>query len=56
MLGYSKSFPSQLVGFWSSGTGFAGPFASGYYLGLTALKIPEIYVKLKNLMKFHNIP
>jgi hypothetical protein len=44
MLGYSKNFPSQMVGFWSSGTGLAGPFGAGVYIGLVALKVPKIYV------------
>lgn len=39
MLGYNKAFPSQLIGFWGSGTGFAGPFASGLFILLTAAKI-----------------
>lgn len=44
MLGYNKAFPSEIVGFWGSGTGFAGPFASFLFLGLTALKLDLIYV------------
>lgn len=47
MLGYSKSFPPQLIGFWSSGTGCAGPFGAGYYLALKAMKLPELYVRFK---------
>jgi hypothetical protein len=48
MLGYNKSFPSQLIGFWGSGTGCAGPFASGLFILLTAAKIPDLYVCDKN--------
>lgn len=46
MLGYCKNFNSKLIGFWSSGTGFAGIFGSGYYLILKALELEEIYVFL----------
>jgi hypothetical protein len=44
MLGYNKAFPSTLVGFWGSGTGAAGPFASGLYILLTAAEISDLYV------------
>ncbi len=44
MLGYNKAFPPSLVGFWGSGTGFAGPFASGLYILLTAVEISDLYV------------
>lgn len=44
MLGYSKSFSSSLIGFWSSGTGFAGIFGSGFFLVLRALKFTDFWV------------
>eukprot|EP00352_Strombidinopsis_acuminata_P006054 CAMPEP_0176358968 /NCGR_PEP_ID=MMETSP0126-20121128/15963_1 /TAXON_ID=141414 ORGANISM="Strombidinopsis acuminatum, Strain SPMC142" /NCGR_SAMPLE_ID=MMETSP0126 /ASSEMBLY_ACC=CAM_ASM_000229 /LENGTH=111 /DNA_ID=CAMNT_0017713425 /DNA_START=244 /DNA_END=579 /DNA_ORIENTATION=- len=36
MLGYLKGFPGYSVGYWSSGTGFAGLSASGSLLLLKA--------------------
>jgi hypothetical protein len=45
MLGYCKCFNSNLIGFWSSGTGMAGMFGSALYLGLVALEVPKIYVR-----------
>lgn len=44
MLGYCKSFSSSLIGFWSSGTGFAGIFGSGFFLVLRALKFTDFWV------------
>lgn len=44
MLGYSKSFSSTLIGMWSSGTGLAGIFGSGFFLALSALKLSEFWV------------
>lgn len=44
MLGYSKSFSSSLIGFWSSGTGFAGIFGSGFFLVLRALHFTDFWV------------
>ncbi|CAK83473.1 unnamed protein product (macronuclear) [Paramecium tetraurelia] len=44
MLGYSKSFSSSLIGFWSSGTGFAGIFGSGFFLVLRALKFTDFWI------------
>lgn len=32
VLGYLKEFPSEMVGFFSSGTGFAGIFGAGYII------------------------
>ena len=45
MLGFSKNFSSNMVGYWSSGTGMAGLFGSGVYISLTALSVPKFYVK-----------
>jgi len=45
MLGYCKCFSSQLIGLWSSGTGFAGIFGSGFYITLKALKFTDFYVE-----------
>ena len=33
-LGFCKGFPSTVVGYFGSGTGFAGVFGAGVFLGL----------------------
>lgn len=39
ILGYLKSFPSNLVGGWSSGTGLAGIAGSLIFIALNSLKV-----------------
>ena len=41
VLGFLKSFPSHLVVGWSSGTGLAGVYGSGFYLLMQYLKVPD---------------
>jgi len=46
VLGFLKGFPGITVGFFSSGTGFAGIWGSGLLILLTALKLElwQIYL------------
>lgn len=44
MLGYIKNFSPDLIGFWGSGTGSAGLFGSGMYIGLLAINVPKLFV------------
>lgn len=46
LLGYAKAFPSTLIGAFSSGTGTAGPFASGLYLLLLYAGFENLYVNM----------
>jgi MFS family permease len=39
-LGFCKGFPSTVVGYFGSGTGFAGVFGAGSLLILSSLKVP----------------
>ncbi len=39
VLGFCKGFPSTVVGYFGSGTGFAGVFGSGFILILQSLKL-----------------
>lgn len=32
IVGFLKGFPSHLIAGWSSGTGFAGVYGSGFYI------------------------
>lgn len=45
-LGYCKGFPSNVVGFFSSGTGFAGIFGSGIILLLKGAGLDDAYIFL----------
>ena len=44
MLGYMKSFPSKILGAWSSGTGMAGFLGAGLYLLLAAVELDLLTV------------
>ncbi len=39
VLGFCKGFPSTVVGYFGSGTGFAGVFGSGFILILQSLNL-----------------
>ena len=40
-LGFLKGFPGETIGFYGSGTGFAGIFGSGTLIVLKAIKCPD---------------
>lgn len=46
MIGFLKSFPGDTVGFYGSGTGFAGIFGSGILIILKAVKLPDAAIYL----------
>ncbi len=43
-LGFCKGFPSTIVGYFGSGTGFAGVFGSGYILLLQSLGLSNALI------------
>ena len=45
-LGFLKGFPGETVGFYGSGTGFAGIFGSGTLIVLKAVKFPDALIYL----------
>ena len=44
ILGYLRSFPSNLISGWGAGTGFAGVFSNLLYLLTRNLKINDAYL------------
>ena len=46
VLGFLKSFPGETVGFYGSGTGFAGIFGSGMLIVLKSLKLSDTAIYL----------
>lgn len=52
MLGFLKAFPSELVGGWSSGTGFAGVGGTLLWVAYRAGKVPTFIVYLSVLPLF----
>lgn len=48
VIGFMKAVPSENIGGWSSGTGFAGIFGAGFYLFFKSFKVPFNIVKEVN--------
>ena len=46
ILGFLKGFPGETVGFFGSGTGFAGIFGSGILIALKSVKLPDSAIYL----------
>lgn len=46
MIGFLKTFPGETIGFYGSGTGFAGLFATSILIVLKAIKLPDAAIYL----------
>lgn len=49
LLGYLKKFDPELVGFWSSGTGWAGVLGSTLYIAMVALGMSNEQIFFANI-------